>query len=173
METAVQKLAFEEAAHLRDRMQAMEMTLEKQRAVAKDLRDRDVITIATGDQLVMVNVLSIRAGYLQGSRNFRIAETLADQAELLSTFIRQLYPPGAQCPQEILTPVVPADAPLLEDWFRSEHTQSVKLLHPQRGERKSSFWKWAARMPKNRCGNGWRIRGSDSHCWRASGGGFA
>jgi len=136
MESAVQKLAFEEAAQLRDRMQAMEMTLEKQRAVTKDLRDRDVITIAAGDQLVMVNVLSIRAGYLQGSRNFRIAETLADQAELLSTFIRQLYPPGAQCPHEILTPVVPADAPLLEDWFRSEHAQSVKLFHPQRGEKK-------------------------------------
>jgi excinuclease ABC subunit C len=136
METAVQKLAFEEAAQLRDRMQAMEMTLEKQRAVTKDLRDRDVITVAAGDQLVMVNVLSIRAGYLQGSRNFRITETLADQAELLSTFIRQLYPPGAQCPHEILTPVVPADAPLLEDWFQSEHAQSVKLFHPQRGEKK-------------------------------------
>jgi excinuclease ABC subunit C len=136
METAVQKLAFEEAAQLRDRMQAMEMTLEKQRAVTKDLRDRDVITIAAGDQLVMVNVLSIRAGYLQGSRNFRITETLADQAELLSTFIRQLYPPGAQCPHEILTPVVPADAPLLEDWFQSEHAQSVKLFHPQRGQKK-------------------------------------
>jgi excinuclease ABC subunit C len=136
MEIAVQKLAFEEAAQLRDRMQAMEMTLEKQRAVTKDLRDRDVITIAAGDQLVMVNVLSIRAGYLQGSRNFRITETLADQAELLSTFIRQLYPPGAQCPHEILTPVVPADAPLLEDWFQSEHAQSVKLFHPQRGQKK-------------------------------------
>jgi excinuclease ABC subunit C len=136
METAVQKLAFEEAAQLRDRMQAMEMTLEKQRAVTKDLRDRDVITVAAGDQLVMVNVLSIRAGYLQGSRNFRITETLADQAELLSTFIRQLYPPGAQCPHEILTPVVPADAPLLEDWFQSEHAQSVKLFHPQRGQKK-------------------------------------
>lgn len=136
METAVQQLAFEEAAQLRDRMQAMEMTLEKQRAVTKDLRDRDVITIATGDQFAMVNVLSIRAGYLQGSRNFKIAETLADQAELLSTFIRQLYPPGAQCPHEVLTPVVPADAPLLEDWFQSEHAQSVKLFHPQRGEKK-------------------------------------
>ena len=104
METAVQKLAFEEAAQLRDRMQAMEMTLEKQRAVTKDLRDRDVITMAAGDQLVMVNVLSIRAGYLQGSRNFRITETLADQADLLSTFIRQLYPSGASVRMKSLSP---------------------------------------------------------------------
>jgi excinuclease ABC subunit C len=135
MEAAVQNLAFEEAAQLRDRMRAMEMTLEKQRAVTKDLRDRDIITIATGDH-IMVNVLAIRGGYLQGSRNFEISETLADPAELLSGFIRQFYPPGAQCPHEILTPLMSTDAPLLEDWFRSEHAQTVKIIHPQRGDKK-------------------------------------
>ena len=31
---------------------------------------------------------------------------------------------------------MPADAPLLEDWFRSEHDQSVKILYPQRGGKK-------------------------------------
>lgn len=136
MGVAVQKLAFEEAAQLRDRMQAMEMTLEKQRAVTKDLRDRDIITIASDDQLIMVNVLAIRGGYLQGSRNFEIAETLSDHTELLSGFIRQSYPPGAQCPHEILTPVMSTDGPLLEDWFRSEHEQTVKIIHPQRGGKK-------------------------------------
>ena len=136
MEAAVRNLAFEEAAQLRDRMRAMEMTLEKQRAVTKDLRDRDIITIATGDHLIMVNVLSIRGGYLQGSRNFEISETLADPAELLSGFIRQFYPPGVQCPHEILTLLMSADAPLLEDWFRSEHAQTVKIIHPQRGDKK-------------------------------------
>jgi len=136
MEAAVQKLAFEEAAQLRDRMQAMEMTLEKQRAVTKDLRDRDIITIATDDLLVMVNVLSIRGGYLQGSRNFEIYETLSDHAELMSGVIRQYYSPGVQCPHEILTPLISADGPLLEDWFRSEHDQTVKIIHPQRGAKK-------------------------------------
>lgn len=136
MVAAVEKLAFEEAAQLRDRMQAMEMTLEKQRAVTKDLRDRDIITIATDDQLMMVNILSVRGGYLQGSRNFEIFETLSDHAELLSGVIRQSYLPGVPCPHEILTPLKSADAPLLEDWFRSEHDQTVKIIHPQRGEKK-------------------------------------
>ena len=136
MEDAVQRLAFEEAAQLRDRMQAMTMTLEKQHAVTKDLRDRDIVTSATDDQMTLINVLSIRAGYLQGSRNVEINETLADQAELLSGFIRQSYPPGAQCPHEILVSKRPADALLLEDWFRSEHNQVVKILQPQRGEKK-------------------------------------
>lgn len=136
MEVAVQKLAFEEAAQLRDRMQAVEMTLEKQRAVTKDMRDRDIITIASDDLLVIVNVLFIRGGYLQGSRNFEISETLSEPAELLSGVIRQFYSPGVPCPHEILTPLKPADSPLLEDWFRTERDQRVKIIHPQRGIKK-------------------------------------
>lgn len=136
MEEAVQRLAFEEAAQLRDRMHAMEMTLEKQRAVTRDLYDRDIIQMATVGSLTMINILSIRGGYLQGSRNFDIPETLSDPAELLSGVIRQSYPHGVQCPKEILVPWRPTDAALLEDWFRSEHGRRVNIIQPQRGEKK-------------------------------------
>ena len=136
MDHAVERLAFEEAAHLRDLMQALTVTLEKQRAVSRDLMDRDIINVVDGQDLMMVNVLSIRGGYLQNSRNFEIPETLSDASEILSGFIRQLYPKGVQCPQEILTPLEAADSRLLEDWFRSEHLQRVNILHPQRGEKK-------------------------------------
>ena len=136
MDDAVKRLAFEEAAQLRDRMQAMEVTLEKQHAVSKDLRDRDVINIVTSDRMIIINVLSIRGGYLQSGRNFEVNETLSNHAEMLSGFIRQSYPPGVQCPQEILIPLIPADAVLLEDWFRSEHGHGVRIIHPRRGEKK-------------------------------------
>ena len=136
MDAAVKRLAFEEAAQLRDRMQALEMTLQKQRAVSNDLRDRDIICIANDDQLVMANVLSIRGGYLQSSRNFALPDTLADPSEMLSAFIRQSYPPGVQCPQELLTSLMPADVPLLEDWFQYQHHKRVKILFPRRGEKK-------------------------------------
>jgi len=136
MERAVAQLAFEEAAQLRDRIQALEITLERQRAVSKDLLDRDIINLVGGETLTMVNVLSIRGGYLQNSRNVEISETLAHGEEILSGFIRQFYPLGVQCPREILTPLEAADSELLEDWFRSEHGQRVKIIHPRRGEKR-------------------------------------
>ncbi len=136
MDHAVARLAFEEAAHLRDLMQALAVTLEKQRAVSRDLMDRDIFNMVGSENVMMVNVLSIRGGYLQNSRNFEIPETLSDPGEILSGFIRQLYPEGVQCPREILTPLEAADSQLLEDWFRSEHHQRVNIIHPQRGEKK-------------------------------------
>ena len=136
MDHAVEKLAFEEAAQLRDRIQALEMTLEKQHAVSRDLMDRDIINMVGFEDRMIVNVLSIRGGYLQNSRNFEISETLSDAGEILSGFIRQLYAKGVQCPGEILMPLETAEGLLLEDWFRSEHGQRVRLIHPQRGEKK-------------------------------------
>ena len=136
MEEAVGKLAFEEAAQLRDQMRAMEATLERQRAVSKDLMDRDVINPVSGDDTTLVNVLSVRGGYLQSSRNFEISETLSYPAELVSAVIRQVYPPGVQCPREILVPLLPPDSLLIEDWFRSEHNHRVKIIRPQRGKKK-------------------------------------
>jgi excinuclease ABC subunit C len=136
MQAAVDKLAFEEAARLRDRIHAMEVTLERQQAVASDRRDRDVMVIASEDNLAVIHVLSVRGGYLQGSRSYRTAPNLADEAEMLSAFIRQFYPPGSQCPQEILTAPVPDDAPLLVEWLRSAHAHTVKIIRPLRGEKK-------------------------------------
>ena len=136
MKAAVDRLAFEEAAQLRDRLQALETTLERQHAVTKDSRDRDIINLATDEQITLVNVLSIRGGFLQGSRDFEMMETLGDQGEVLSDFIRQLFPPGAPCPQEILIPVTPLDVRLLEDWFRSKHGKTVKIIEPKRGDKK-------------------------------------
>ena len=136
IQRAVDKLAFEEAARLRDRMRAMEITLERQRAVTRDRRDRDVITLASQAQVAVVHVLSVLGGYLQGSRSYRMTQSLAEPAEITSAFIRQLYPPGAPCPHEILTAAVPTDVSLLEDWLRAAHEHPVKVLHPLRGEKK-------------------------------------
>ena len=136
MDAAVNRLAFEEAAQHRDRIQALETTLERQRAISNDLQDRDIISIAEDDQFAMANILSIRSGYLQSSRNFVLTETLADRSERLSGFLRQSYPEGVQCPRELLVSLMPSDVSLLEGWFQDVHNQRVKIVFPQRGEKK-------------------------------------
>ena len=136
IQLAVDKLAFEEAARLRDRMRALEITLERQRAVTRDRRDRDVITLASREQVALVHVLSVRGGYLQSSRSHRMTPSLADSAEITSALVRQFYPPGAPCPHEILTAAVPREVSLLEDWLRSAHGHPVRVFHPARGEKK-------------------------------------
>ena len=55
---------------------------------------------------------------------------------VISDVFLRLVPKGVQCPREILTPLDASDSLLLEDWFRTEHDQRVKIIHPRRGEKK-------------------------------------
>jgi len=136
MALAVSDLAFEKAAQLRDKMVALQKTLEKQRAVASDLKDRDVICLAGGEDVTIVTTLSVRRGYLQDCRIFAFGETGAHPAEIISSFIRQYYGRQLHGPQEVLVQYLPEDAPLLEDWLHNEHQHRVRILHPKRGEKK-------------------------------------
>ncbi len=126
---------FEKAAVLRDKMFAIEKTLEKQVAVTIDLKDRDVIGMAAAPEATTVTLLTIRGGYLQGAGNFTFSTTMATEAEIIGSFIEQYYDNKNFIPSEILTPVVPEDALLLEEWFWENKKIKSKIRQPRRGKK--------------------------------------
>ncbi len=132
---AAEKQDFEKAAVLRDKMFALEKTVEKQAAVSTDFMDRDVIATARGPELSLVTLLFVRGGFLIGSRNFTFSETMSNDSEIVGTFIRQYYETAHYIPKEVLTPVTMEDAPLIEEWLRQIKGQKVRLHRPQRGEK--------------------------------------
>ncbi|MBL0714967.1 MAG: excinuclease ABC subunit UvrC [Desulfosarcina sp.] len=136
MNQASAELAFERAAQLRDKMAALENSLEKQRAVSADRRDRDILSVAIENDLIIVTLLSVRSGYLHACRNFDFTESVSAPAEILSAFIRQYYAQAITPPPEILVQYLPEDRGLLEEWFHSQWRQKVKIHFPQRGDKK-------------------------------------
>ena len=62
---------FEAAASLRDRMFALEKTLERQVTVTTDFMDRDVIGISGNSDFRLVTVMTLRRGFFAGSAPFR------------------------------------------------------------------------------------------------------
>jgi len=126
---------FERAAVLRDKMFALEQTLEKQVAVTNDFKDRDVLGIARSDENSMLTILFIRSGFLVGTRNFKFFKTMSTDSEMIGEFIRQYYDATRYIPQEILTPKPPEDAFLTEEILSTIKGQKVKILSPKRGEK--------------------------------------
>jgi excinuclease ABC subunit C len=135
MLAAAQAEEFERAAQLRDKMFALEKTIERQIAVTTDLKDRDVIVAARGEGLSLVTLLSVRGGFLQGSRHFVFADTIATEAELIRAFIGQYYEDAPHVPGELLVPEMPEDSDLLADWLHSRRGRRVRILRPLRGEK--------------------------------------
>lgn len=69
METASQNLEFEEAARIRDQIQAVRRVTEKQ-FVSNTGDDLDVIGVAFDAGMACVHVLFIRQGKVPGSRSY-------------------------------------------------------------------------------------------------------
>jgi excinuclease ABC subunit C len=95
---------FETAAVLRDRMVALEKTLERQVTVTTDFVDRDVIAISGSSDFRIVTVMNLRRGFLQGVRHFELTHAAPEKSELMEQFLGQYYQQAHGIPVEILVP---------------------------------------------------------------------
>lgn len=135
MDHAAEEERFEDAADLRDRVFALEKTLEKQIVVARDMGDRDVVAVTRGKDVSLITLMSVRAGVLSGSRHVTFNESMAEDTELVRTFMVQYYENAPYIPPEIIASSLPEDQDVLENWLREVKKGAVRLLVPQRGEK--------------------------------------
>ncbi len=132
MDDASSSLRFEDAARLRDQLQAVERSLEKQRVLMADRADRDVVGLYREGPDLVVQVLSMRAGKLQDSRSHPFREQEFPDEEVLSSFLSLYYEQNA-APDEVLVPVEPVQSEALADVLSERRGRRVRLLTPQRG----------------------------------------
>jgi excinuclease ABC subunit C len=135
MASAAAREDFEAASVHRDRLFALERTLEKQVATTTDFKDRDVVGMVRQDRAALMMVLFIRGGFLLGNRPFYFPETVASDAEMITSFVKQYYEEPPFIPGEVLLPTPPEDQGLLEDWLSDLKGKKVRIMMPQRGEK--------------------------------------
>jgi len=135
MESCAREQQFERAARLRDKIFYLERTIEKQIAVTTDFKDRDVYAIARSEESSVVTVMSVRNGFLTGTRHYSFTETLSTAEEMMAAFIRQYYERHPFIPDELLVSIDPADAELTAEWLGNFKKRKVKILRPKRGEK--------------------------------------
>jgi excinuclease ABC subunit C len=135
MDVAAREERFEEAARLRDRLTAVERTVERQQMVTQKPSDRDVFGLARRGGDVEVQVLRVREGRVVGTSSYALADVLLDDGEVMSSFLGQYYglEEGRQVPGEVLTPVPVQDDGALEALLRERAGRRVELRAPQRG----------------------------------------
>ncbi|MBW1813068.1 MAG: excinuclease ABC subunit UvrC [Deltaproteobacteria bacterium] len=135
MYSASDRQEYELASVLRDKIIAIEKTLEKQIAVTSDLNDRDVIAIAQLSVLSVITLLVVRGGYLLGTRHFEFEQTISAKPDLIREFLNQYYEKNTFIPKEILISMPIQDAGLIEEWILAKKDKKTKIIYPQRGEK--------------------------------------
>ncbi len=145
MNNAADALNFEKAAVLRDRIKAVEETIERQLVdSASDRVNRDVFGYFSTDKKVWVAVLFIRGGAIRDAATYSFSAALDSAWAIVRAFINQFYINNRFVPDEILLPVDMSGLDLPADWLRTKCGKTVKVLRPLRG-RKERLVRMASR----------------------------
>jgi len=134
MNAAAELLNYEEAAILRDKIAALETTIEKQRIFSTQFKDQDVFGLYREGDLTQVFVFHIRKGKLLGRKAFPHFVLKAPSEEILSSLLTQYYDGNSDIPAEILLPCRLEDGAVIAEWLTDKRCKKVALLAPQRGQ---------------------------------------
>jgi excinuclease ABC subunit C len=139
MAAAAEQERFEEAAHLRDAMRTVQTLRDRQQKVATaELGDRDVIGLKVGPSGAALQVFAMRGG-----RVVERVDLVTDPSglagvedEVLHAAILQFYDQRVP-PAEIHLPTAVDDSDDLEAWLSGRAGRRVRLLVPQRGDKRA------------------------------------
>jgi excinuclease ABC subunit C len=135
MKKASIKENFEEAARIRDQIKAIELTVEKQRAVThKRHLNNDIIgTYIAGDD-ASISIINVRGGSITSLKNHIFLNKRLGAGETLSSFIKQFYHKDKEIPNEIILSGNVEDSALIKEWLAEKRGGSVNIKIPKRGE---------------------------------------
>jgi len=136
MKEAADKLEFEKAVRLRERIKAAKHVVERQKIVSTGREDQDIIAIVTNERVANAAVLFIRGGKLIGSEKFSLNKGNADEEEVLTSFLKQFYSTTAFVPKKIFLEREIDDKALIEKWLSQKRGKAVTLMVPKKGEKK-------------------------------------
>ena len=140
MERASEKMEFEKAAELRDKIEQLQVYSSKQKVVTDDFEDRDIISAAIEGKDVAATILNIRSGKLVGKKQLTLNSENSDNLEAVyEAIIKFYYDEYVEIPHEIIMETLPTDYESLSDWLKMKADRKCKFIIPQRQSKTKSL----------------------------------
>jgi len=137
MKQAAEALNFEQAALLRDQIQAVDRVIEGQRIATTVKGEQDVIAFADDKDRAYVQVFFIRSGKLIGRESFILQGTRSEEPhQIMTSFIKQFYNSSPYIPPLLLLQYPVEDRPIIENWLQGKRGAKVHIQVPYRGNKK-------------------------------------
>jgi excinuclease ABC subunit C len=134
MDAAAARERYEEAASLRDQVQALMRLEAPQKITTTDLEERDLFAAHVEGDRAAVQVFCVRDGKVVAREGF-LLDKLTEPELVLSQTVQQFYASGRYVPRELLVPEAVPESELLQEWLAARRGTQVRIRVPQRGEK--------------------------------------
>lgn len=136
MVSCAERLEFERAADLRNRLQALQTYQDKQKVASSDFKDRDIVALARKDADAVGVVFRVRDGKIVGKQHFPFtgAEIESD-VDILEHIVHRYYTKTMDIPPEVVVPDEPESREALEQWLQEKAQMKVQFTVPKIGDK--------------------------------------
>jgi excinuclease ABC subunit C len=129
------RLEFEEAARVRDRVRAIEKTVERQTVLHHWGIDQDVFGLYREGGFIEAIVLLVRGGKLVSTQGWSFQDLEFADQDVLADLLTQYYAGALNLPDEVILPVALEDAEVRAELLSERRGKRVEFIVPQRGEK--------------------------------------
>jgi len=137
MDDASERMDYERAARLRDQLRAIERVTERQAVASTRPSEADVFGLARGDDDAAVQALFVRGVKMTGTDSFMLDGTRGEtDADVMASFLKQFYESATRVPRRVVVPIELPEQALIESWLSERRGGTVRIVVPQRGERR-------------------------------------
>lgn len=127
---------YEEAASIRDRIQAIERVSAKQKVSNISENNIDVIGIAKSELQVCIEIFFVRGSKMIGREHYFYTDLEGmDDKEITSGFIKQYYLNNPNIPNKIMVREEIDDKEAVENWLSTMLGKKVEIKSPKKGEK--------------------------------------
>lgn len=137
MMAAAEKMQYEKAAVIRDKIRDVQGLMERQIAIQTEQAEQDIIALSQDGLDAMIQIVYVRGGRMIGGEHFALPQEGSEEpGEVLASFLTQYYEDGNLIPRHVLCQALPEGAAeQLEQWLRQQKNAAVSLRTPRRGEK--------------------------------------
>ena len=135
MDNASKEMKYEKAAKFRDRIMAIEKTVERQKINTMELVDRDVFGYYGQGNSIQIQAMFIRNGNLEDIASYRFSTMNNALDNVFRSFLNQFYVRTRFVPDEVIMPVESEDKEILEELLSEKKGHKIKVVCPKQGEK--------------------------------------
>jgi len=135
MLNAANETRYEDAAMYRDQLNAISKFKKRQRKVAADFDDRDVIALSKRDNMCVSVIIRIRNGRIHSRE--KISMNISDEtdSDIIELVITQFYLNSDFIPKILNVSTTPSHKAQLIQWLRNKRSGNIDIKVPIKGDK--------------------------------------